>query len=71
MALLGAVIAWYSVHLVRTNADIEAMSLPVSAAWLYVPLLPAGIVTLLQALADLVDAAATARRGAARRRRRR
>jgi TRAP-type transport system small permease protein len=54
VALLGAVLAWYSVHLIRTNADMEAMSLPVSAAWLYVPLLPAGIVTLLQALADLV-----------------
>ncbi|MES2959339.1 MAG: TRAP transporter small permease [Pseudomonadota bacterium] len=53
-ALLGAVIAWYSVHLIRTNADIESLALPVSAAWLYVPLLPAGIVTLLQALADLV-----------------
>jgi len=54
VALVGAVVAWYSVHLIRTNADMEALSLPVSAAWLYVPLLPAGIVTLLQALADLV-----------------
>jgi TRAP-type C4-dicarboxylate transport system permease small subunit len=53
MALLGGVIAWYAVHLVRTNADIEAMAMPVSAAWLYVPLLPAGLLTLLQALADL------------------
>ncbi len=61
VALLGAVIAWYSVHLIRTNADMEALSLPVSAAWLYVPLLPAGIVTLLQALADL---AVVLRRGA-------
>jgi TRAP-type transport system small permease protein len=53
VALLGAVIAWFSVHLIRTNADIEAMALPISAAWLYVPMLPAGIVTLAQALADL------------------
>jgi TRAP-type C4-dicarboxylate transport system permease small subunit len=53
-ALLGAVVAWYSVHLIRTNADMEALSLPISAAWLFVPLLPAGVVTLLQALADLV-----------------
>ena len=29
------------------------MSLPVSAAWLYAPLLPAGLTTLLQALADM------------------
>jgi TRAP-type transport system small permease protein len=53
VALLGGVIAFYSVHLIRTNADIESLSLPISAAWLYVPLLPAGVVTVLQALADL------------------
>ena len=53
VALLGGVVAFYSVHLIRTNADIESLSLPISAAWLYVPLLPAGVVTLLQALADL------------------
>jgi TRAP-type C4-dicarboxylate transport system permease small subunit len=62
VALLGGVLAFYSVHLIRTNADMEAMSLPVSAAWLYVPLLPAGLVTLLQALADL--ARVLRRRGA-------
>ncbi len=53
VALLGAVVAWFSVHLIRTNADIESLALPLSAAWLYVPLLPAGLVTMLQALADL------------------
>ena len=53
VALLGAVVAWYSVHLIRTNADIESLALPLSAAWLYVPLLPAGLLTMLQALADL------------------
>lgn len=52
-ALLGATVAFYSVRLIRSNADIEALALPVSTAWLYVPLLPAGIVTVLQALADL------------------
>jgi TRAP-type C4-dicarboxylate transport system permease small subunit len=62
VALLGAVTAFYSVHLIRTNADMDALSLPVSAAWLYVPLLPAGVVTLLQALGDL---ALVWRRGAA------
>ena len=29
------------------------MALPVSVAWMYVPLLPAGLVTLGQALAEL------------------
>ncbi len=53
LAVFGAVIAWNSVHLMRTNADIEAMALPLSVAWMYVPLLPAGLVTLAQALAHL------------------
>jgi TRAP-type C4-dicarboxylate transport system permease small subunit len=53
LAVFGAVIAWNSVHLMRTNADIEAMALPLSVAWMYVPLLPAGLVTLLQGLAAL------------------
>ena len=53
LALFGAVIAWNSVHLIRTNADIEAMALPLSVAWMYVPLLPAGLMTLVQALVDL------------------
>jgi TRAP-type C4-dicarboxylate transport system permease small subunit len=53
LAVFGAVIAWNSVHLMRTNADIEAMALPLSVAWMYAPLLPAGLVTLLQGLAAL------------------
>ena len=53
MALLGAVVAWYSVYLIRSNSDIEALALPLSTAWMYVPLLPAGIITVGQALADL------------------
>lgn len=53
LALLGAVIAWFSVHLIRTNADIEALALPISNAWMYAPMLPAGLTTLVQALVDL------------------
>jgi TRAP-type C4-dicarboxylate transport system permease small subunit len=52
-ALLGAVIAWFSVHLIRSNSDIEALALPISTAWMYVPMLPAGLMTLLQALIEL------------------
>ena len=37
----------------RVNSDIEAMSVPVSVAWMYAPLLPAGLLTMLQALADM------------------
>ncbi len=53
VAVLGAVVAWFSVHLVRTNADIEALALPISTAWGYAPLLPAGLLTVVQACADL------------------
>ena len=53
LAVFGGVIAWNSVHLIRTNADIEAMALPLSAAWLYVPLLPASLLTAAQGLVDL------------------
>lgn len=53
VAVIGGVVAWYSIHLMRVNSDIEAMSVPVSVAWMYAPLLPAGLLTLLQALADM------------------
>jgi len=56
VAVIGAVVAWKSVHLMRVNSDIEAMSLPISVAWMYAPLLPAGLTTLLQALADMTKA---------------
>jgi TRAP-type C4-dicarboxylate transport system permease small subunit len=52
--LMGAVVAWKSIHLIVINADIEATSMPISASWLYVPLLPAGLVTALQAMADFI-----------------
>lgn len=53
VALLGGVIAWYSVTLVRMNADIEAISMPIPVAWMYVPMVLAGLATMLQALADM------------------
>lgn len=53
LVVLGAMVAVHGVDLVRRNADIEAVAMPIAAAWLYVPLLPAGALTALQALADL------------------
>ncbi len=53
VAVIGAVVAWKSIHLIQVNADIEAVSLPISTAWMYAPLLPAGLVTLVQALCDI------------------
>ena len=52
VAIIGGAVAWHGIQLVRVNSDIEAMSVPVSVAWMYLPLLPAGLLTMLQALAD-------------------
>lgn len=52
--LVGAVIAWKAIHLIETNIDVEAMSMPIAAAWLYVPLVPAGLVTVGQGVADFL-----------------
>lgn len=50
--LLGAIIAYKAVHLVNTNLDIEATSMPISAALLYIPLIPAGLLMMMQAVID-------------------
>ena len=54
MVVLGAVIAWKGIHLVQVNSDVEAVTLPIPTALLYVPLLPAGLLTMVQALVELV-----------------
>ena len=54
LALVGIVIGVQSLHLVATNYDIEAVSIPISTAWMYVPMVPAGFVMAAQAVADLV-----------------
>lgn len=61
VALLGAVVAGAAVQLVQRNLDIDAVALPLSSAWLYVPLVGAGALTLVQALADLVALSRPAR----------
>ncbi|HEV8501836.1 MAG TPA: TRAP transporter small permease [Casimicrobiaceae bacterium] len=53
---LGALIAGFGVALVARNRDLEATSLPISMAWMYVPMVLAGIVTLLQAAHEVVEA---------------
>ena len=55
MAVFGALILFCSVGLVVKNVDLEATTLPISMAWMYVPLLPAGAVTLAQGIREWVD----------------
>lgn len=53
LALFGVVIAVGGVHLVHVNHDVEAISMPLSTGWMYVPLIPAGLMTFAQAVFDL------------------
>jgi TRAP-type C4-dicarboxylate transport system permease small subunit len=56
MARRGALVFWYGFGLVAKNLDLDALTLPVSMAWLYAPLIPAGLVTAAQSLAELYAA---------------
>jgi len=53
LTLFGVLITWYSVGLVGKNHDLEATSMPVSMAWMYVPMVLAGIVTTLQGMGEI------------------
>lgn len=53
VAVLGLTIAWNAIHLIQVNSDVELVTLPFSSAWLYVPLLPAGLVTFFQATSEI------------------
>lgn len=58
IALLGAVMLWHSLTLIARNWDMESISVPLTAAVLYLPLPAAGLFILLQALAEAWQAAA-------------
>jgi TRAP-type transport system small permease protein len=55
-AVFGAMVMLTSLLQIRANLDIEAMALPISTAWLYLPLVPAGALALAQALSEMVAA---------------
>jgi TRAP-type C4-dicarboxylate transport system permease small subunit len=55
-SVFGAMVVLTSLLQIRANLDIEAMALPISTAWLYLPLVPAGAVTVVQALAEMAAA---------------
>jgi TRAP-type C4-dicarboxylate transport system permease small subunit len=55
MAVFGLAAGWYSIHLVAVNWDLEATTVPISIAWLYVPMVFAGFVTAAQGLAELIE----------------
>lgn len=56
VATFGLAIAWHGIALVERNMDVEAISMPVPQALLYMPLPAAGILLALQALVEAVGA---------------
>jgi TRAP-type C4-dicarboxylate transport system permease small subunit len=56
MTLFGVLVTTYGVGLIGKNHDLEATSMPISMAWMYVPMLLAGSVTALQGAGELVAA---------------
>jgi TRAP-type C4-dicarboxylate transport system permease small subunit len=57
VALFGALTAWFGFALVARNLDIEASTIPVSMSVMYFPVVLAGVITTVQALAELLAAA--------------
>ena len=53
MIVLGAIVTYFGFDLVARNYDLEATTMPLSMAWMYIPLIPAGLVTTLQAAVEL------------------
>jgi TRAP-type C4-dicarboxylate transport system permease small subunit len=48
-------VAIYSVGLTVRNFDLEATTVPISFAWMYAPMVLAGVITTGQALSELVE----------------
>ena len=61
LALLGILVSWYGVELVGKNHDLEATTLPISMAWMYGPMVLAGVVTALQATREIIDLSSKAK----------
>ena len=55
LAVFGILITWYGVGLVAKNHDLHALSLPISMAWMYVPMVLAGVVTAVQGACEVIE----------------
>lgn len=56
LTLFGVLITWYSIGLVAKNHDLEATSMPISMAWMYVPMVLVGLVTAMQGACEVGQA---------------
>lgn len=64
LTVFGILITWYGVGLVGKNHDLEATSMPIAMAWMYVPMVLAGIVTTVQGASEVIATFARTRAGA-------
>jgi TRAP-type C4-dicarboxylate transport system permease small subunit len=55
IVLLGLLLAWYGVEVAIRNYDMEALSLPISLAWMYLPIVIAGLVTAGQGIGEMFE----------------
>ena len=55
LTIFGVLITWYSVGLVAKNHDLEATTLPMSMAWMYIPMVLAGIITAVQGASEVSE----------------
>ena len=62
LTVLGIMICANSVGLIAKNLDLEATTLPISMAWMYLPMLLAGIVTGVQGAREAVGVLYRAKR---------
>jgi len=54
IVLFGLLLAWYGLDVVIRNHDMEALSLPISLAWMYLPIVIAGLATAAQAVGEIL-----------------
>ena len=52
-AVFGLLVVLYGAELIERNHDVEAISLPISNMWFYVPLVAGGALAAAQAVADM------------------
>lgn len=55
MVIFGGMIAYYSIELTLKNFELEATTVPISMAFMYAPMILAGLVTLIQALIEIFE----------------
>jgi TRAP-type C4-dicarboxylate transport system permease small subunit len=55
VSVFGALVMVYGVGLIGKNHDLEATSLPISMAWMYVPVVLGGAITALQGASEVIE----------------